>query len=135
MSRRAVVLRVDCRSSMLPLLPARRAVLCYRVDEPLAVTISVGVPGRGPRTWTFARALLDEGLRVASGAGDVRLRPDPARAVVELVLGALSCPVPIRVAVSEGALDRFLASTYALLPRARETERLGVDRWLDRLLA
>jgi hypothetical protein len=134
MKRREVVLRVECRSTFLPALSPRRAVLSYRAEDPLAVTVCVGMPVGRPRVHTFARDLLEDGLLVECGDGEVHLRPDPGHAVVELVLGSLRSCAPVRVMVHEGDLCRFLTSTYELVPRCAEIEQLGLDRWLDRLL-
>ncbi|MFJ9422840.1 SsgA family sporulation/cell division regulator [Streptomyces sp. NPDC101249] len=62
--------------------------LRYTSDDPLAVHadfpahVSVGDE---KVTWTFARALLEEGLDAPAGVGNVHIRPaGPRRTVVEL---------------------------------------------------
>ncbi|EFH28317.1 MULTISPECIES: SsgA family sporulation/cell division regulator, partial [Streptomyces] len=54
------------------------ATLRYRSTDPLAVCVDfppeVSLDGQGV-TWTFARALLEEGLRGPAGGGDVHIWP------------------------------------------------------------
>ncbi|MFJ8925207.1 SsgA family sporulation/cell division regulator [Streptomyces sp. NPDC102364] len=81
-------------------------------------------------TWAFARTLLDDGLRLPTGTGDVHVWPcGRARTVVEL-------HAPQGMAVVQfdtSALRRFLLRTYALVPAGNEDVEAVVDRALATL--
>ncbi|MGW6460241.1 SsgA family sporulation/cell division regulator, partial [Streptomyces sp. NPDC055078] len=115
--------------------PAQLAVcLTYNADDPLAVRMSfpaaVSLSGIGV-TWTFARALLDMGLRAPSGTGDVHIWPcDRTRTMVEL-------RSPEGVAMlrfATGRLRHFLLHSYATVPAELESRALDVDGALAALL-
>ncbi|MEU4652714.1 SsgA family sporulation/cell division regulator [Streptomyces sp. NPDC023723] len=76
-------------------------------DDPRSVRI--GLPG--PRYFTFARELLEQGLRAPAGTGEVRVWPcGRVRAVVEFHPAQGGCSV---VQFDTGDLLRFLSRTYA----------------------
>jgi hypothetical protein len=106
------------------------ATLRYTAGDPLAVHIDfpphVTLDGEAV-TWTFARALLSEGLRAAAGPGTVRVRPCGAsHTYVEL-------HSPVGVAVLRFAtsdLYRFLARTYTVIAPGEETLGAELDQGL-----
>ncbi|MEV5608954.1 SsgA family sporulation/cell division regulator [Streptomyces sp. NPDC052225] len=108
--------------------------LRYASDDPLAVSLAfpaeVTLVG-AEVTWAFARTLLDDGLRVPTGSGDVHVWPcGRARTVVEL-------HAPEGMAVVQfdtSALRRFLHRSYALVPAGGEDVAAVVDRALASLL-
>ncbi|MEU0739061.1 SsgA family sporulation/cell division regulator [Streptomyces sp. NPDC006134] len=76
-------------------------------DDPRSVRVKL--PGRGPREWTFSRALLEQGLRMPAGTGEVRVWPcGRVQAVVEFH-SAQGCSV---VQFETKTLLRFLNRTY-----------------------
>ncbi|MFF4486619.1 SsgA family sporulation/cell division regulator [Streptomyces sp. NPDC001544] len=109
------------------------ATLRYTTEDPLAVFIDfpprATLDGEGA-TWTFARSLLDQGLDVPAGSGDVRIWPcDPGRTVLEL-------HSPYGVALLQfgtPALRRFLRRSYAAVAAGREDVEAVVDRGLSAL--
>ena len=101
----------------VPLLGERGAVpvlLRYDPgDDPRSVRVRL--PGAGAREWTFARALLEEGLRAPAGSGAVRVWPcGRVQAVVELH-SAQGVSV---VEFETKTLLRFLRRTYMAEPVA-----------------
>ncbi|MEU9603329.1 SsgA family sporulation/cell division regulator [Streptomyces sp. NPDC048057] len=108
--------------------------LTYRVDDPLAVRMtfpaSACLSGASV-TWTFARVLLDRGLRAPAGMGDVRVRPsEDGRTLVEL-------RSPEGVALlrfTTARLRHFLLHSYATVPAELEERAVDVDRALAELL-
>ncbi|MFH0517861.1 SsgA family sporulation/cell division regulator [Streptomyces sp. M41] len=111
-------------------VPAR---LRYASTDPLAVHIdfpgAVSLDGRGA-TWTFARGLLETGLRGPAGDGDVHIWPcGPERTAVELHsphgMALLQFETP--------ALDRFLLRTYAVVAAGEEDLGAVVERGLSAL--
>ncbi|MDC2954660.1 SsgA family sporulation/cell division regulator [Streptomyces gilvifuscus] len=114
-------------------LPAP-ATLRYTSADPLAVHLDfppdVSLDGTAV-TWTFARALLDEGLRGPVGGGDVHLWPcGRARTVIEL-------HSPYGMALLQfdtAALQRFLVRTYAVVAAGQEDLAEALDRGLSALL-
>ncbi|MER6912015.1 SsgA family sporulation/cell division regulator [Streptomyces sp. NPDC000594] len=108
--------------------------LLYGADDPFAVRMvfppSVSLSGTEV-TWTFARSLLDEGLRTAAGGGDVRLRPcEGSRTLVEL----RSVEGVALLRFASGLLRHFLADTYAAVPVELESCALDLDGGLAALL-
>ncbi|MEV1024321.1 SsgA family sporulation/cell division regulator [Streptomyces sp. NPDC050264] len=108
--------------------------LRYASADPLAIQLAfpAEVTLAGVEvTWSFARTLLDEGLRAPTGAGDVHVWPcGRARTVVEL-------HAPEGMAVVQfdtSALRRFLRRSYALVPVGDEDVTAVVDRALAALL-
>ncbi|WP_225847498.1 SsgA family sporulation/cell division regulator [Streptomyces sp. HPF1205] len=104
-------------------LSARQAVrteVRYDPAAPMDVSMEFAVEG-GPRTvWRIGRDLLRQGLRTASGLGDVRIRPsssgDRATAWLQLTSGDMAAlfelPLP--------PLARWLEHTYELVPAGQE---------------
>lgn len=110
------------------------AALRYDDLDPLAVQIvfpaEASLDGTEV-TWTFARELLDAGLRGPAGQGDVRIWPDGlGRSVVEL-----HSAEGVAVLEFRGAdLRRFLRQTYEAVPAEAALGLLEVDSGLDALL-
>ncbi|WP_425826020.1 SsgA family sporulation/cell division regulator [Streptomyces fractus] len=107
--------------------------LRYKSADPLALVLAFPAEATldGVEvTWAFARTLLDDGLRVPTGTGDVHVWPcGRARTVVEL-------HAPQGMAVVQfdtSALRRFLLRTYVLVPPGEEDVESVVDRALDNL--
>ena len=109
------------------------ATLRYGSSDPLAVCVDfppeVSLDGQGV-TWTFARALLEEGLSGPVGAGDVHIWPcGRDTTVVEFHspygLALLQFPTP--------ALRGFLLRTYAVVGAGQEDLGEAVERGLGEL--
>ncbi|MDC0769869.1 SsgA family sporulation/cell division regulator [Streptomyces sp. HD] len=109
------------------------AKLRYASTDPLAVHLDfpgeVSLDGQGA-TWTFARCLLESGLRGSAGDGDVHIWPcGPERTVVEL-------HSPYGMALLQFdtcVLQRFLLRTYAAVPAGEEDLGAVVERGLSAL--
>ncbi|PZH01139.1 SsgA family sporulation/cell division regulator [Streptomyces sp. NTH33] len=104
--------------------------LRYASADPLAVYLDfppeTALDGKDV-TWTFSRALLEEGLQRRAGAGDVHLWPCGAfRTVLELHspsgLALLRFETP--------PLRRFLQRSYAVVPPGQEDLSTAVDQGL-----
>ncbi|MFI7501593.1 SsgA family sporulation/cell division regulator [Streptomyces sp. NPDC049687] len=110
------------------------ATLRYAAADPFAVHVDfpaeVSLAGEGA-TWTFGRALLEEGLGGPAGTGDVHIWPcGRARTVVEL-------HSPFGMALLQFdtlALRRFLLRTYAVVAAGGEDVAAAVDEGLQALL-
>ena len=109
------------------------ATLRYSSTDPLAVCVDfpaeVCLDGRGA-TWTFARALLEEGLRGPAGGGDVHIWPcGRDTTVVEFHspygLALLQFDTPV--------LRRFLLRSYAVVGEGQEDLGEAVERGLSAL--
>ncbi|MFE6175518.1 SsgA family sporulation/cell division regulator [Streptomyces sp. NPDC056464] len=109
------------------------AKLRYASTDPLAVYLDfpgeVSLDGQGA-TWTFARGLLEAGLRGPAGDGDVHIWPcGEERTVVEL-------HSPYGMALLQfdtSALSRFLLRTYAVVAPGEEDLEAVVERGLSAL--
>ena len=111
------------------------AALTYDPEHPFAVTVVFRAVGESV-PWTFARELLEAGTDAPSGTGDVHVWPSidgDARAVTVLELHS---PDGSFVAHARTAQVRaFLDRTHALVPAGDETDLLGLDDVISRLLA
>lgn len=109
------------------------AKLRYASTDPLAVHLDfpgeAALDGQGA-TWTFARGLLEAGLRGPAGDGDVHIWPcGPERTVLEL-------HSPYGMALLQfdtSVLKRFLLRTYAAVPAGEEDLGAVVERGLSAL--
>ncbi|MEU5275515.1 SsgA family sporulation/cell division regulator [Streptomyces asoensis] len=110
------------------------ATLRYDSADPFAVHVDfppeVSLAGESV-TWTFGRALLEQGVDGPAGTGDVHIWPcGPVRTVVEF-------HSPLGLALLQfdtGALRRFLLRSYAVVAAGREDVGAAVDRGLEALL-
>lgn len=110
-----------------------RAAFRYSSADPLAVHVdfppTASLDGTAV-TWTFARALLEEGLSAPAGSGDVRLRPcGQARTIMEF-------HSPYGLALVEfdtPDLDRFLLRSHAVVGAGQEDVGEAVERSLSSL--
>ncbi|WP_069758557.1 SsgA family sporulation/cell division regulator [Streptomyces sp. LUP47B] len=109
------------------------AILRYDSTDPLAVSVDfppeVSLDGQGV-TWTFARALVEEGLRGPAGGGDVHLWPcGRSMTVVEFHspygLALLQFDTP--------DLREFLLLTYAVVGAGQEDLDEAVEQGLNAL--
>ncbi|QJS99652.1 SsgA family sporulation/cell division regulator [Streptomyces asoensis] len=110
------------------------ATLRYDSTDPFAVHVDfppeVSLAGEAV-TWTFGRALLEQGVSGPAGSGDVHIWPcGPVRTVVEF-------HSPLGLALLQfdtAALRRFLLRSYAVVAAGREDVGAAVDRGLEALL-
>ncbi|MGW0825038.1 SsgA family sporulation/cell division regulator [Streptomyces sp. NPDC002845] len=110
------------------------ATLRYDSTDPLAMHIDFPADTSADGecvTWTFARALLEEGLSMPAGIGDVHIWPcGPFRTVVEV-------HSPLGMAMirfDTAALHRFLRRSYSVVAPGREDLEPALDRGLTSLL-
>ncbi|MFE2494710.1 SsgA family sporulation/cell division regulator [Streptomyces scopuliridis] len=108
--------------------------LRYDGADPLAIRIvfppEVSLDD-GEVVWAFARDLLESGLRLPSGEGDVQVWPCGRAQVV------LEFHSPDGVAVVQfdtAPLRRFLDSSYAMVPAGQERHDIEVETELSKLL-
>ncbi|MEU3051349.1 SsgA family sporulation/cell division regulator [Streptomyces sp. NPDC006984] len=109
-------------------------VLRYRRSDPLAVRMVFPAEvclSESAVTWTFARSLLDGGLRAPTGDGDVHIWPcTRSQTMVEL-----RSPEGVALLQFDSAsLRRFLLHTYAAVPAAHESAAMDIERALATLL-
>ncbi|MFJ5553168.1 SsgA family sporulation/cell division regulator [Streptomyces sp. NPDC093225] len=127
----AVQARLVAASPKIECVPV---TLGYDRADPFAVRMSFPAPAtlEGIEiSWTFARELLESGLRRSAGLGDVRVRPyDEERTVIEF-----HAPEGIAIVLMESEeLHGFLLRTTDLVPAGLEHLYLNVDHSLARLL-
>ncbi|MER6347141.1 SsgA family sporulation/cell division regulator [Streptomyces sp. NPDC001595] len=109
------------------------AVLRYLADDPFAVYVDfppqAALDGE-PVSWTFARSLLEDGLRGPAGTGDVHLWPCGRECTV------VEFHSPHGMALLQfdtAALRRFLLRSYALVAAGHEDVGAAVDQGLSAL--
>ncbi|GKQ33899.1 SsgA family sporulation/cell division regulator [Streptomyces sp. A012304] len=132
-----VTVRQPVRAQLITLeeqeLPVS-ATLRYSAADPLAVHLDfppeASLHGEAV-TWTFGRALLEEGLGGPAGGGDVHIWPcGRARTVLEL-----NSPYGLALLQFDTvALRRFLLRSYAVVAEGKEDVGAAVDEGLHALL-
>ncbi|MFI2205782.1 SsgA family sporulation/cell division regulator [Streptomyces sp. NPDC020192] len=109
------------------------ATLRYTTDDPLAVFVDfpaeAALEGEDV-TWTFARSLLDQGLRAPAGHGDVQIWPYGRTWTV------IEFHSPHGLALLQFhtlGLRRFLLCTYEVVAPGQEDVTRVVERGLSAL--
>lgn len=112
------------------------ADLVYDASDPYAVQAVFDTGAPDPVRWVFARDLLDEGVIVATGEGDVHVEPvtdaQGGRAV-RLHLRSPEGSAQLDIAV--GDVLAFLEATYEIVPPGIEDRRIDVDAAVSALLS
>ncbi|MGW1211634.1 SsgA family sporulation/cell division regulator [Streptomyces sp. NPDC002499] len=108
--------------------------LRYGSDDPLAVHFAfpawIALDGEAV-TWTFARALLEEGLGASTGLGSVHIWPcGPTDTIVEL--HTLDGVAMLRFRTAD--LHRFLLRTYTVTEPGEEAVGPALEHGLAALL-
>jgi hypothetical protein len=126
-----LVLRLLASEGALPLT----AELRYDAADPYAVEALFDTGAETPVRWVFARDLLAEGVSRAVGEGDVLVRPAVSSSGEAAVHLMLTSPDG-RAALEASAVDvsGFLAETYRLVARGRESHHVDLDAALTALL-
>lgn len=107
--------------------------LSYTCSDPYAATVRFPTVDdrHAPTTWTFARSLLEEGQRVTSGEGDVKVVPcGPDYTGLELCSRAGRA----LILLSAHDLRGFVEATYRKVPAGSEHQFLDIDDDVSRLL-
>jgi hypothetical protein len=100
--------------------------LRYSRDDPYAVHAQFGTNDGKPVIWVFARDLLHTAAvdRQPAGLGDVQLYERDSNTLVF----ALSSPDgSLAITVDQADIAAFLRESYAIVPRGKESEHLGLD--------
>ncbi len=115
-----------------------RAILRYEAADPYAVRIGFHTAATTVVEWTFARELLDAGVRRAAGAGDVRVWPTrsaPGSSGAGRVCVSLNSPSGTALFDAPCAeLVVFLERAYEVVPAGAESGQLDLDAELALLL-
>jgi len=110
--------------------------LLWRPEDPLAVEILLVAQPDHPALprgrWVVLRDFLRYGLDEPTGDGAVRIRPDEARARVELSLARPGRDA--RVSVPRATVLAFLEQTEQTVPSGTERSEEAIDALLARLL-
>ncbi|MDQ1704685.1 MAG: hypothetical protein QOF18_1051 [Frankiaceae bacterium] len=117
-------------SASLPVV----AALTYDHGDPYAIRVAFHTGGSDVVEWTFARALLTDGVTHPVGEGDVQVWPSHAggRPVVCLSLSSPSGRALFEVPLTD--LVEFLTRTYAVVPTGAESDHVDVEAELALLL-
>lgn len=99
----------------------------FRKDDPYAVELRFLVDGDQWITWTFARALLEEGVRQPAGEGDVQIWPALREGERCIYLHTRSPHGAATFLITLNTAVEFLLSTYALVPSGTESDHLDLD--------
>lgn len=108
--------------------------LSYDSADAFAVTAQFTL-GQQQTTWVFGRDLLQAGLHVPSGDGDVHVHPgldDDGHPAVYLEL--LSPEGRALLRASSARITTFLRATHLVVPLGGESDRIDVDEMLRELL-
>jgi hypothetical protein len=131
----AVTAELDLRlvvpgSQSLPVI----ADMSYDLSDPYALRVAFHTGTSDVVEWTFARALLTEGVTHPVGEGDVQVWPSHSsgRPVVCLSLSSPSGRALFEAPLTD--LVEFLTKTYAVVPTGSESDYVDVDAELALLL-
>jgi hypothetical protein len=116
-----------------PSLPVS-AALTYDHSDPYAVRVAFHTGGTDAVEWTFARALLTDGVTHPVGEGDVQVWPTHSAGQPVVCLSLSS---PSGRALFEAPLPQlveFLTRTYAVVPTGSESDYVDVEAELALLL-
>lgn len=108
----------------------------YAAGDPYAVRLDIATGEECSVTWHIGRDLLATGLSQPAGDGDVRVKPvvtEQGRRAVRLTLRSPEGTAALEAPLAQVA--EFLTETYVLVPTGCESEHLGLDAGLARLLA
>jgi len=116
-----------------PSLPVR-ADVAYDHADPYAVRVAFHTGGADVVEWTFARALLTDGVTHPVGEGDVQVWPSHSggRPVVCISLSSPSGRAMFEAPLAQ--LVEFLTKTYAVVPTGSESDYVDVEAELALLL-
>ena len=116
-----------------PSLPVR-ADLAYELSDSYAVRVAFHTGGSDVVEWTFARALLTDGVTHPVGEGDVQVWPSHSggRPVVCISLSSPSGRAMFEAPLAQ--LVEFLTKTYAVVPTGSESDYVDVEAELALLL-
>ena len=107
----------------------------FRKDDPYAVELSFLVDGDQWVTWSFARALLEEGVSHPAGEGDVQIWPGIREGERCIFLHTRSPYGAATFLLGLNTAVEFLLSTYALVPSGTESDHLDLDAEIAELRA
>lgn len=109
------------------------AELRYDPNDPLAVSLVIGVESAEPVVWIFGRDLLADGVSRASGVGDITVEPacDPDRRDVRITL-ATNC-LATMIAPRDKVVE-FLVDSFTAVPSGCELDRIDMDAEIASLL-
>jgi hypothetical protein len=134
----AVTVSVRAEIELRLVLGGDRAVtvpstLGYAPSDPYAISATFRTSD-GDVTWVFGRDLIEDGLRMPSGEGDVAVWPSisDGRGVVCLSLDSPSGSALLEADLH--AMRAFLDASYDLVPMGQESGHLDLDETLARLL-
>lgn len=113
-----------------------QAELRYDPADPFAVTLAIGTECGEPVVWTFARDLLEAGVKGAAGEGDITIEPDlitagdgEPRLRLTLATDCLATMVTPTYPVVE-----FLVESFTAVPAGTELDRVDLDAEIAALL-
>ena len=103
----------------------------YVCADPYAVQVSFHITPDEVVHWTFARELLEQGIRTAAGLGDVKIT------AIERSVGryfSIELAPPDGYARFEGPVapvEAWIAKTHETVPAGSETVLVDIDRFLE----
>ncbi|MEV0186074.1 SsgA family sporulation/cell division regulator [Streptomyces sp. NPDC050625] len=131
MSSPDLELNIDLALVVTPDLHIRVPVrFSYACTDPYAVQLSFQVTPDHMVHWTFARELLDQGMRTVAGLGDVRITPIEQGGQYF----SIELEPPDGYARLEGPVapvEAWIAKTHEAVPAVSETVLLDIDRFLE----
>lgn len=112
------------------------ASMTYDQSDPFAVEAVFEIGEGQPVRWIFARELLNDGLLIGGGDGDVVVWPETGYDGADLLMLRLSSPDgSAQLAARASDVLAFLTATYELVPRGSESDFIDVDAAISALLA
>ncbi|MFI9081457.1 SsgA family sporulation/cell division regulator [Streptomyces sioyaensis] len=113
---------------------AMSAEFSYRADDPFAVCVTFHGNSDSTVHWRFARELLMEGMIRPAGHGNVRVWPAESESCRVLCVALRSLDVQAIVTMPIAPIETWLERTLHVVALGSESEQLGIDAELRRLL-
>jgi hypothetical protein len=110
-----------------------QAELRYDPNDPLAVTLAIGVECESPVVWVFGRDLLAEGLNDAAGEGDITIEPTDGAGRHEVRITLATDSLATMIADRDKVVE-FLVEAFTAVPSGCEMDRIDFDAEIAALL-
>lgn len=109
-------------------IPVRFTYVCA---DPYAVQVSFHLTPDRVVHWTFARELLDQGLRTAAGLGDVKITPIQPLGGRYFSIELEPPDGHARLEGPVGPVKAWIAKTHEAVPAGAETVLPDIERFLE----
>jgi hypothetical protein len=106
----------------------------YDPDDPLAVSLVIGVECDEPVVWVFGRDLLADGVTRPTGEGDITIEPATDAEHREEVRITLATDCLATMVAPRDRVIEFLVASFSAVPSGCEMDRIDIDAEIASLI-